>query len=69
MIQPMPKRKLLLKRLDPVHYNDLVEELHRSVTVGRDEYIETTPAMYNLLTRRASTFDSHDQGNRSDRGG
>eukprot|EP00957_Ditylum_brightwellii_P127876 9751682-Ditylum_brightwellii.AAC.1 len=60
---------LLLKRSDPVHYNDLVEELHRSVTVGRNEYPETTPASYDLLTRRSGTFDSQGQGNRPDRGG
>eukprot|EP00957_Ditylum_brightwellii_P111529 8506885-Ditylum_brightwellii.AAC.1 len=60
---------LLLKRLDPVCYDDLVEGLHRSVTIGRDEYPETTPAMNNLLTRRSSTFDSQGQENRPDRGG
>eukprot|EP00957_Ditylum_brightwellii_P065163 4942671-Ditylum_brightwellii.AAC.1 len=31
------KAMLLLKRLDPVRYNDLVEELHRSVTVVEAE--------------------------------
>eukprot|EP00957_Ditylum_brightwellii_P057961 4394769-Ditylum_brightwellii.AAC.2 len=62
------KTMLLLKRLDPVRYDGLVEELHRSVIVGRDEYPETTPATYNSLTRRSGTFDSQGQGNRPDRG-
>eukprot|EP00957_Ditylum_brightwellii_P149142 11357723-Ditylum_brightwellii.AAC.1 len=62
------KAMLLLKRLDPVCYNDLVEELCRSVTVGRDEYPETTPTMYDLIMRRSGTFDSQGQGNRPDRG-
>eukprot|EP00957_Ditylum_brightwellii_P151263 11518248-Ditylum_brightwellii.AAC.1 len=60
---------LLLKRSDPVRYDDLAEELRRIVTIGRDEYPETTPATYNLLTRRSGTFNSQGQGNRPDRGG
>eukprot|EP00957_Ditylum_brightwellii_P067929 5157140-Ditylum_brightwellii.AAC.1 len=60
---------LLLKRSDPVCYDDLVEELRRSITVGRDEYPEMAPAAYDLLTRRCDTFDSQGEGNRSGRGG
>eukprot|EP00957_Ditylum_brightwellii_P021302 1606719-Ditylum_brightwellii.AAC.1 len=52
------KVMLSLKRSVPVRYNDLVEELCRSVTVGRGDYPETTPATYGLLTRRSGTFNS-----------